>query len=159
MVTDFKRYYEFDDNAGEVIFHRHDTPSPWMNYLTNGMFFTMISQAGGSLSWYKSPEIWRIGRYNFYNLPTDGNGLFIYIKDKKTGKVWNPTVIPCDVKPDKWYSAHGFGYTRFHAEKDGVTVDLNCFVGTENVLIYDINISSATPREISVFACREMGLM
>lgn len=139
-----------------MIFHRHDMPSPWMNYLTNGTFFTMISQAGGSLSWYKSPEIWRIGRYNFYNLPTDGNGLFIYIKDKKTGKVWNPTVIPCDERLDKWHSAHGFGYTRFHAEKDGVTVDLNCFVGTENVLIYDMNISADDAREISVFACREI---
>ena len=82
MTTSYKEYYSFDDNADEVIFHRHDMPSPWINYLTNGTLFTMISQAGGSLSWYKSPEIWRIGRYNFYNLPTDGNGLFIYIKDK-----------------------------------------------------------------------------
>ena len=46
MATDFKRYYEFKDDLDEVIFHRHDMPSPWMNYLTNGTFFTMISQAG-----------------------------------------------------------------------------------------------------------------
>lgn len=159
MNTDYKAYYEFNDTDGEVIFHRHDMPSPWMNYLTNGKFFTMISQAGGSLSWYRSPEIWRIGRYNFYNLPTDGNGLFIYIKDYKTGKVWNPTIIPCDVRPDKWYSAHGFGYTRFHAEKDGVIVDLRCFVGEDDALVYDMDFTCRDEREIGVFACREMGLM
>lgn len=50
-------------------------------------------------------------------------------------------------------------YNRFHTEKDGVIVDLNCLVGTENVLIYDMNISADDAREISVFAHLEMGLM
>ena len=99
-------YYFFDDANKEVVFNRHDTPSPWMNYLFNGELFTMMSQSGGNLSWYKSPEIWRIGRYNFYNLPVDVNGLFVYIKDESTGEVWNPTIIPCDNKPDKWQSRH-----------------------------------------------------
>ena len=48
-----KGYYEFDDLNKEVVFKRYDMPSPWMNFLTNGEFFTMISQAGGNLSWYK----------------------------------------------------------------------------------------------------------
>ena len=74
-------FYEFDDVRKEVVFHRHDMPSPWMNYLNNDEFYTMISQAGGNLSWYKSPEIWRIGRYHFFNTPTDAQGLFLYIKD------------------------------------------------------------------------------
>ena len=53
MATDYKEYYEFDDISDEVIFHRHDMPSPWMNYLTNGTFFTMISQA----TWNFSPVL------------------------------------------------------------------------------------------------------
>ena len=93
-------FYQFDDKNSEIIFKRHDMPSPWMNYLTNGEMFTMISQAGGNLSWYKSPQIWRIGKYNFYNMPIDISGLFVYIKDFSTGKTWNPTVIPCDEKLD-----------------------------------------------------------
>lgn len=85
--------------------------------------------------------------------------MFIYIKDHKTGKIWNPTVIPCDIKPDEWRSAHGFGYTRFFAKKDDVTVELKCFVGKDNVLIYDMQLSCPAERKVSVFACREMGLM
>lgn len=54
---DVKSFYEFDDANNEIVFHRHDMPTPWMNYLTNGVFYTMISQAGGNLSWYKSPAI------------------------------------------------------------------------------------------------------
>ena len=37
-------FYEFDDVRKEVVFHRHDMPSPWMNYLNNDEFYTMISQ-------------------------------------------------------------------------------------------------------------------
>ena len=130
-------------------------PTPWMNYLTNGTFFTMISQAGGNLSWYKAPGIWRIGRYNFYLLPVDVNGMFVYIKDKKTGKVWNPSFIPCNEKLDFWESAHGLGYTRFYAEKDGVRAKLKCFVGKTNALCYNLEITSEDDRDITVFVCHD----
>lgn len=152
-------YYTFNDKDNEIVFKRHDMPSPWMNYLSNGTLTTMMSQAGGNLSWYKSPEIWRIGRYNFYNLPVDVAGMFIYIRDNKTGKVWNPSFIPCETKLDKWESAHGIGYTRFMAEKDGVKVNLNCFIGKENVLVYKMQIESKKNKSLSVFACQEMGMM
>lgn len=156
---DVKSFYEFDDANNEIVFHRHDMPTPWMNYLTNGVFYTMISQAGGNLSWYKSPAIWRIGRYGFFNLPTDKQGLFVYIKDLSTGKVWNPNVIPTDEKLDFFESRHGLGYTKFIAEKDGVRVNLIAFVGEDNALIYKINVVSNSSRKIQVFVAKEMGNM
>ena len=33
---DVKSFYEFDDANNEIVFHHHDMPTPWMNYLTNG---------------------------------------------------------------------------------------------------------------------------
>ena len=152
-------FYTFNDSDGEIIFHRYDMPSPWMNYLTNGTFFTMMSHAGGNLSWYKTPETWRIGRYNFYNMPVDVSGMFVYVKDELTGKVWNPSGIPCKEKADEWSSAHGLGYTKFHAKYDGVTLDAKCFVGKDNALIYSISIISDCDRKIKLFAAQEMGLM
>lgn len=152
-------FYTFNDRDGEIIFHRYDMPSPWMNYLTNGTFFTMMSHAGGNLSWYKTPQIWRIGRYNFYNMPVDVSGMFVYVKDEITDKVWNPTGIPCKEKADEWSSAHGLGYTRFHAKHDGVALDAKCFVGEDNALVYSISITSDCDRKIKLFAAQEMGLM
>ena len=152
-------FYRFDDENREIVFLRHDMPSPWMNYLTNGEMFTMISQAGGNLSWYKSPQIWRIGRYNFYNMPVDVSGMFVYIKDRSTGKTWNPTFIPCNETPDFWRSAHGLGYTRFEAEKDGLRAELTCFIGKDNALVYSLRLTAESEREVQVFACQEMGLM
>ena len=39
--------YKFNDR--EITFDKYNTPTPWMNYLSNGTFHTMISQAGGEL--------------------------------------------------------------------------------------------------------------
>lgn len=71
----------FDDTKKEIKICRHDTPTPWMNYLSNGTFHTMISQAAGGVAFYKSPQIWRINRYRFFHLPTDRSGFYTYIKD------------------------------------------------------------------------------
>lgn len=71
--------YKFNDR--EITFDKYNTPTPWMNYLSNGTFHTMISQAGGGVAFYKSPQIWRINHYRFFHLPTDRSGFYTYIKD------------------------------------------------------------------------------
>ncbi len=44
-------------------------------------------------------------------------------------------------KPEKWKAAHGMGYTRFEAEKDGLAGSLTFFVGNEeNGLICNLNL-------------------
>ena len=154
-----KDYYEFDDVNKEIVFHRFDTPTPWINYLTNGEFFTMISQAGGNLSWYKSPEIWRIGRYPFFNVPTDGNGLFIYIKNLASNKVWCPNFLPVKTALDSFESRHGLGYTKFKAFKDGITANVTYFVGDDNALICKVCLKSNTEQKIQLFAVKEMANM
>ena len=67
--------YKFNDR--EITFNKYNTPTPWMNYLSNGTFHTMISQAGGGVAFYKSPQIWRINHYRFFHLPTEAD--FIHI--------------------------------------------------------------------------------
>jgi len=155
-------YYEFNDEDKEIIIKRYDTPTPWMNYLSNGNFHTMLSQAGGGLAFYKSPQIWRINRYRFYHLPTDRSGFYVYLKDKNTGTFWCPTNEPAIAKPDKWKAAHGMGYTRFEAEKNELTAKLNYFVGKEeNALIWNLKLTnkSREKKEIDLFAFVEFGMM
>jgi cellobiose phosphorylase len=67
--------------------------------------------------------------------------------------------MPCGENADFWQSAHGLGYTRFSAEKDGLKVELKCFVAKDNVLIYNLILQSNEDRNVQVFACQEMGLM
>lgn len=148
--------YKFHER--EITFDKYNTPTPWMNYLSNGTFHTMISQAGGGVAFYKSPQIWRINHYRFFHLPTDRSGFYTYIKDKNY--VWCPTNEPVRDKPDKWTSTHGMGYTRFEAEKDGISAVVTYFVGEfENALIWNMKLKSDTDKKITVFPYVELGMM
>lgn len=148
--------YRFKDR--EIIIDKYNTPTPWMNYLSNGTFHTMMSQAGGGVAFYKSPQIWRINHYRFFHLPMDRSGFYTYIKDGND--VWCPTNEPCASKPDKWQAAHGMGYTRFEAEKNGLRAVSTYFVGEyENALIWNIKLSSDKDRRIKLFPYVELGMM
>lgn len=113
--------YEFLDDKKQIIIKSHDTPTPWMNYLSNGTFHTMISQAGGGVAFYKSPQIWRINHYRFFHLPTDRSGFYTYIKDGDC--VFCPTNEPTPQKCDKYSCTHGMGYTVFNSEKNGIQME------------------------------------
>ena len=70
MIRKENNMYSFNDRKKEIKFDKSNPPTPWMNYLTNGVFTTMISQAGGGVAFYKSPQIWRINHYRFCLLYT-----------------------------------------------------------------------------------------
>lgn len=151
-------YYYFDDKNREIHFKRYDMPTPWMNYLSNGTFHTMISHAGGGVAFYKSPQIWRINHYRFFHLPTDRSGFYTYIKDE--GEVWCPTNQPVKLKPDFWEGTHGMGYTRFHAKRKGLSVKADYFVGKyENALVWNLTLKSDTDKKIMIYPFAELGMM
>ena len=150
--------YSFNNEKKEITFDRYDTPTPWMNYFSNGTFHTMMSQAGGGVAFYKSPQIWRINHYRFFHLPTDRSGFYTYIKDG--ADYWTPTNEPCKSKPEKWQSTHGMGYSRFEAEKNGVRACSTYFVGPyENALIWNIKLTSDTDKTVTLFPYVELGMM
>lgn len=150
--------YQFNNEKKEITFSKYNTPTPWMNYLSNGTFHTMMSQAGGGVAFYKSPQIWRINHYRFFHLPTDRSGFYTYIKDG--ADTWCPTNEPCPVKPEKWQSTHGMGYTRFEAERNGVQAVVTYFVGKyENALIWNMKLKSDTDKKITIFPYVELGMM
>lgn len=150
--------YRFDNDKREITITKSNPPTPWMNYLSNGTFHTMMSQAGGGVAFYKSPQIWRINHYRFFHLPTDRSGFYTYIKDGDT--VWCPTAEPVKDRPEKWQSTHGMGYTRFEAEKKDLSVRAAYFVGKyENCLIWNLKLKSAVDKKIKIFPYVELGMM
>ncbi len=155
---DIKSYYRFHDEEKEVEFLRHDMPTPWMNYLSNGTLHTMMSHAGGGVAFYKTPQIFRINHYRFFHLPADRSGFYTYIKDGS--EVWCPTYQPVPVKPDTWKSYHGMGYTRFEAKKREVSVKANYFIGKyANAMIWNLKIKSSINKEVVVYPFVELGMM
>ena len=150
--------YRFENQNREIVLSRYNMPTPWMNYLSNGTLHAMISQAGGGVAWYKSPQIWRINHYRFFHLPTDRSGFYTYIKDGDS--VWCPTNEPCACKPEKWEAAHGMGYTRFTAERDGLHAEATYLVSPlKNVMLWHLELRSDRDRNVTIYPYVELGMM
>ena len=69
-------YGSFDDASREYVICRPDTPSPWINYLGNEDFFTLISNTSGGYSFYKDARLMRLTRYRYNNAPRDLGGQY-----------------------------------------------------------------------------------
>lgn len=150
--------YRFENQNREIVLSRYNMPTPWMNYLSNGTLHAMISQAGGGVAWYRSPQIWRINHYRFFHLPTDRSGFYTYIKDGDS--VWCPTNEPCACKPEKWEAAHGMGYTRFTAERDGLRTEVTYLVSPlKNVMLWHLELRSDCDRNVTIYPYVELGMM
>ena len=123
---DNKRYGHFDDAHREYVITDPQTPWPWINYLGNEDFFSLISNTAGGYSFYKDAKFRRITRYRYNDVPMDNNGCYFYIKDGDT--VWNPGWKPCHTPLDNYECRHGMNYTRITGSKLGVVASVLFFV-------------------------------
>ena len=120
------KYGHFDDDAREYVITTPKTPLPWINYLGNQEFFSLISNTCGGYSFCKDAKLLRITRYRYNNIPYDNNGKYFYIKDGNT--IWNPGWQPTKTALDEYECRHGLGYSKFKGVKNGVEANVLTFV-------------------------------
>ena len=123
---EMKRYGHYDDASREYVITDPATPWPWINYLGNEDFFSLISQTAGGYSFYRDAKFRRITRYRYNGVPMDAGGRYFYIKDGDT--VWSPGWKPCKTPLDAYECRHGMNYTRISGAKDGVEASVLFFV-------------------------------
>ena len=116
----------FDDGNREYVITDPKTPWPWINYLGNEDFFSLISNTAGGYSFYKDAKFRRITRYRYNNVPMDNGGRYFYINDN--GTVWSPGWKPCKTPLDFFECRHGMSYTRITGAKDGIQASVLFFV-------------------------------
>ena len=116
----------FNDQDREYVITSPATPLPWINYLGNEGFFSLISNTCGGYSFYKDAKLLRLTRYRYNNVPADTNGRYYFIKHGDT--VWTPGWQPVKTDLDSYECRHGMGYSRFVSSKDGIHADLTAFV-------------------------------
>jgi len=116
----------FDDKNREYVITRPQTPWPWINYLGNDDFFSLISNTGGGYSFFKDPRFRRITRFRYNNVPIDDNGKYFYIRDK--GTIWSPGWKPVKTELDRYECRHGLGYTKITGLKNNLSVEVTSFV-------------------------------
>lgn len=120
------RYGFFDDRSREYVITEPRTPWPWINYLGNKDFFSLISNFAGGYSFYKDAKFRRITRYRYNGVPMDAGGRYFYIKEGDT--VWNPSWKPCKTPLDFYECRHGLNYTVITGEKNGLQARMLFFV-------------------------------
>ena len=116
----------FDDGNREYVITDPKTPWPWINYLGNEDFFSLISNTAGGYSFYKDAKFRRITRYRYNNVPMDNGGRYFYINDN--GTVWSPGWKPCKTPLDFYECRQGMSYTRITGAKDGIQASVLFFV-------------------------------
>ena len=101
------QYGSFDDERREYVITNPRTPWPWINYLGNEDFFSLVSNTAGGYAFYKDAKFRRLTRYRYNNVPMDSGGRYFYICEGET--VWSPGWKPCKTELDNYECRHGMG--------------------------------------------------
>ena len=120
------KYGHFDDASREYVITRYRTPYPWINYLGNRDFFSIISNTAGGYSFYRDARLRRLTRFRYNNVPLDDGGKYFYINDN--GSVWSPGWKPVKAEVEDYSCRHGLGYTVIGSEKDNLRAEMLFFV-------------------------------
>ena len=153
------KYGYFDDASREYVITTPRTPLPWINYLGNEDFFTLLSNTAGGYSFYRDARLRRITRYRYNNCPLDQEGFHLYVKDGDT--VWNPGWQPVQTELDSYSCRHGLGYTVIEGTKDGITAKQEFIVPKgEKCMLIRVTVTniSGKEKELSVFPYLEFCL-
>lgn len=154
------RYGHFDDAAKEYVIETPATPLPWINYLGNEDFFSLISNTGGGYSFYKDAKLRRITRYRYNNVPADNGSRCYYLSlmdsnaaDAKPVETWSPTFLPCKTPLDSYKCRQGISYTVFEAAKNGIESTFTAFVPLHtNAEINRLDVTNTTDKAVVIDA-------
>ncbi len=153
------KFGAFNDREREYRITNPKTPYPWINYLGNEDFVSIISNTSGGYSFYKDARLRRITRYRYNNVPVDDGGKYFYINDN--GHVWNPGWKPVKTDLDRYECHHGLGYTRFISSSRGLEANVLFMVPLgENVEIQQVKLrnTSGEKKKFKLFSFVEWNL-
>lgn len=128
-------------------------PAPWINVIANPRFGCLISELGSGYAWWRNSRECKLTPWT--NDPVlDPMGEACYIRDDEDGSLWtaapergaDPSVPPCIV-------SHGWGYTRFQQERQGIGLETTVFVPCADpvkIILLRLRNRSDHPRRLSV---------
>ncbi len=149
----------FTDQGREYVTVLRDgktTPAPWINVIANPSFGFQVSAEGSGHIWSENSREYQITPWS--NDPvTDPAGEAIYLQDLDTDQVWTPTALPIRGR-GTYIARHGFGYTVFEHEANGIAANMVQFVPLDasvKVTRLTLRNANAAVRRLSVTAYAE----
>ena len=136
-----------------------NTPAPWINVIANPQFGTVVSESGSVYTWAENSHSFRLTPWS--NDPVSGGGgEALYIRDEESGRFWSPSPQPARGSA-AYVVRHGFGYSIFEYQEDGVASELTLYVATDAAVKFarlKIMNRSGRSRRFSVTAYWELVL-
>ena len=134
------KYGHFSSDGTEFIINYPETPTPWINYLSNEKYCAIISQTAGGYSFLKDCRTDRILRWAPDYKNFDRPGRYIYVRElagrqtreHKNPKVWSLTYQPLRVEPDFYECRHGLGYTTIASKNNSVKSQVTYFLPVDD---------------------------
>ncbi len=154
----FNGYGGFSPDGSEYIIqvkqeadgHRRP-PLPWLNVVANEHAGFLVSESGAGCTWTRNSQANRLTPWS--NEPVaDPHGEALFLRDEATGNVWSPTPGPVPAPAD-YEIHHGFGYSTFHMNCDGLRHETTLFVPRDQpVKIVRLRVTNtgATARQLSL---------
>ncbi len=141
----------FEDGRRAYVIDTPVTPRPWINYLGNRRLRAFVSHNGGGLLWHREPYCGRLTRYHYLAPPGDQPGFYVYVRDRRTGQVWNPHFAPTCTPLEQFSCCHQPGRTTFAAVKDGVRVEVAYGIPpAAEVMLWQVTVTNLSAAVVAV---------
>jgi cyclic beta-1,2-glucan synthetase len=125
------------------------TPGPWTNVVANEQFGFHATAEGAGYTWWRNSRDNQITPWRNDPVCTPVSEA-IYVRDDDTGRIGSPTASP--VRGGGHHVArHGFGYTRYTHDMDGIELDQTVFVAPDDpVKLTLLTVTNRTGRRRSL---------
>jgi cyclic beta-1,2-glucan synthetase len=138
-------------------FRSPHTLVPHAQFLGNGNYTVVVTNAGGGASFCRGRAVTRFRR----DATRDPGGQHLYLRDVRSGAVWSATYQPTGTEPEEYRVTFQPEKAIFRRRDDGIATQLEIAVSTEDdVEVRRLTLSnhSDRPREIEATSYAEMVL-
>ena len=111
---------------------------PHSQFLSNGIYVTSMTNAGGGGSAWRGLAVTRWRR----DSTRDDNGQFIYLRDARSGAVWSATYQPTRREPDDYAVTFTADRASFRRRDEDISTQLDVAVSAED----DVEVRRLTVR-------------
>ncbi|HEX6202271.1 MAG TPA: glucoamylase family protein, partial [Thermoanaerobaculia bacterium] len=138
-------------------FRSPHTQAPHAQFLGNGNYTAVVTNAGGGASFCGGRAVTRFRR----DATRDPGGQHLYLRDVRSGAIWSATYQPTSKEPDDYRVEFQPEKAIFHRSDDGIATRLEIAVSTEDdVEVRRLSVTNRgdRPREIEATSYAEMVL-
>ncbi len=135
------------------------TPAPWANVIASPHAGTIVTESGGGYTWGENAHEFRLTTW--HNDPvSDPVSEALYLRDEDSGRYWSLTPRPAPGR-NGYVCRHGFGYTVFDYEEDGIAAETWIYVSIDAPVKFafvKLRNHSTRARRISLTSYHELVL-